>query len=112
MLRMGPYCNLLRHELRLRNLAFAKAHNLAHALTYGEQPVVVYEPLPRQSRHGNFEPASYAAILKHYEWKIRLDKIHTTARRSLPSSDRRWKELDSSMSSDALLMNIFCHPGI
>jgi hypothetical protein len=108
---MGPYCSLLRHELRLRNLAFAKAHNLAHALSYGEQPVVVYEPHPEQLRHGNFEPASYAAILQRLEWKVRLDKIHTTARRSLPTSDRRWKELDSAMSSDALLMNIFCHPG-
>jgi hypothetical protein len=107
---MGPYCSLLRHELRLRNLAFAKAHNLAHALSYGEQSVVVYEPCDEQSRHGNFENVSYAAILARQEWRIRLDKIHTTARRSLPASDRRWKELDSSMSSDALLMNIFCHP--
>jgi hypothetical protein len=107
---MGPYCSLLRHELRLRNLAFAKAHNLAHTLSYGEQSVVVYEPSEEQSRHGNFENASYAAILARREWRIRLEKIHTTARRSLPASDRRWKELDSSMSSDALLMNIFCHP--
>jgi len=107
---MGPYCSLLRHELRLRNLAFAKAHNLAHTLSYGEQSVVVYEPSEEQSRHGNFENASYAAILARREWRIRLKKIHTTARRSLPASDRRWKELDSSMSSDALLMNVFCHP--
>lgn len=109
---MGPYCSILRHELRLRSLVFAKAHSLAHALSYGEQPVVVYEPSPEQSQHGNFENASYGAILKHPQWKIRLEKIHTTARRSLPQSDRRWKELDSSMSSDALLMNIFCHPTI
>ena len=107
---MDPYCSLLRYELRLRNLAFAKAHNLAHALSYGEQSVVVYEPSEEQSRHGNFENASYTAILARQEWRIRLEKIHTTARRSLPASDRRWKELDSSMSSDALLMNVFCHP--
>src|SRR5262249_44665998 len=25
--------------------------------------------------------------------------------------DRRWRELDSCISSDALLMNVFCHPG-
>jgi hypothetical protein len=107
---VGPYCSLLRHELRLRNLAFAKAHNLAHALSYGEQSVVVYAPSHEQSHHGNFEAASYAAILACPDWKLRLDKAHTTARRSLPSNDRPWKELDSSMSSDALLMNIFCHP--
>ena len=110
MLPMGPYCCLLRQELRLRNVAFAKAHNLAHALSYGEQPVVVYEPCEEKSSHGNFESASYSAILARRKWKIRLEKIHTSARRSLPASDRRWKELDSSMSSDALLMNVFCHP--
>ena len=107
---MGQYCSLLRHELRLRNLAFAKSHNLAHVLSYGDQPVVVYEPSHEQSRHGNFEAASYAAILACPDWKLRLDKAHTTARRSFPSNDRSWKELDSSMSSDALLMNVFCHP--
>src|SRR5204863_6204703 len=31
-------------------------------------------------------------------------------KRSLPNAERRWKELDSCMSSDALLMNVFCHP--
>jgi hypothetical protein len=107
---VGPYCSLLRHELRRRNLAFAKAHNLAHALSYGDQPVVVYAPSHELSRHGNFEAASYAAILQCLDWKLRLDKAHTTARRTLPSNDRPWRELDSSMSSDALLMNVFCHP--
>jgi hypothetical protein len=94
----------------MRNIAFAKARNLAHVLSYGEQPVVVYEPVSQHSCHGNFLDASYAAIVKHPDWKRRLEKAHTHARRSLPPSERGWKELDSSMSSDALLMNIFCHP--
>jgi hypothetical protein len=46
----------------------------------------------------------------------RFDKIHAQAARSLPKPelepDRRWRELDSSMSSDALLMNVFCTPGV
>jgi hypothetical protein len=46
----------------------------------------------------------------------RFDKVHTQGARSLPKpeydSRRRWRELDSSMSSDALLMNIFCTPGV
>ncbi len=46
----------------------------------------------------------------------RFDKIHAQAARSLPKPaldpSRRWRELDSSMSSDALLMNIFCTPGV
>lgn len=41
----------------------------------------------------------------------RFDKIHSQGR-SLPKAERRWRELDSSMSSDALLMNIFCTPGV
>ena len=106
----GSYCSLLRHELRLRNLVFAKSRNLAHVVSYGEQPVVIYEALRDSGRHGNFMDASYAAILEHPAWNRRLDKVHTHARRSLPQNDRGWKELDSSMSSDALLMNIFCHP--
>jgi len=39
-------------------------------------------------------------------------KVHSQADRALPKSDCIWKELDSSMSSDALLMNIFCYPGV
>ena len=38
--------------------------------------------------------------------------MHTQAARSLPVRERRWRELDSSMSSDALLMNVFCTPGV
>ena len=106
----GSYAGRLRHELRFRNLAFAKERNLAHVLSYGEQPVVVYEPGSPLKRHGNFLDASYAAIVDHPDWKRRLDKVHTHARRGLPPSERGWKELDSSMSSDALLMNVFCHP--
>jgi hypothetical protein len=37
-------------------------------------------------------------------------KPHTTARKILVSHDRDRRELDSCNSSDALLMNIFCHP--
>jgi hypothetical protein len=106
----GSYSSLLRHELRERNIAFGKTRNLAHVLSYGERPVVVYEAVPLQSRHGNFLDASYSAIMDHPDWKRRLEKAHPHARRSLPPSEREWKELDSSMSSDALLMNIFCHP--
>jgi hypothetical protein len=47
-------------------------------------------------------------------WLRRFDKIHAQGARSLPKSEsaRRWRELDSSMSSDALLMNVFCPPGV
>jgi hypothetical protein len=107
---MISFAAQLRQELSVRNSAFAKAHDLPHVFSYGELPVTVYEPCPDGDRHGNFFNASYCAILKQIEWKRRLDKSHSQAARSLPKADRSWKELDSCMSSDALLMNIFCHP--
>jgi hypothetical protein len=55
-------------------------------------------------------------MLAQPAWMRRFDKIHTQGMRSLPrpalDPSRRWRELDSSMSSDALLMNIFCAPGV
>jgi hypothetical protein len=72
--------------------------------------VVVYSP--EGERHGNFFDAAYCAICARPEWMRRFDKVHAQAARSLPKPvldpQRRWRELDSSMSSDALLMNVFC----
>ncbi|MFZ0806408.1 MAG: hypothetical protein WAN03_09510 [Candidatus Sulfotelmatobacter sp.] len=107
---MISYAAQLRQELSARNAAFAGARRLPHVLSYGEQPVIVYEPSPSLREHGNFLKGTYRAILQRPEWKCRLDKIHSHGARSLPRAERRWRELDSCMSSDALLMNIFCHP--
>jgi hypothetical protein len=63
-------------------------------------------------RHGNFLRESYCAIVRTASWRKRLQKAHSQARSALPREDRAWKELDSSNSSDALLMNIFCFPGM
>src|SRR5579863_1258719 len=105
------YATQLRHELILRNQSYARGR--AHAESYGVTPVVVYEP--DGTRHGNFFDAAYEAMLASPDWMRRFDKIHAQAGRSLPKPQldiaRRWRELDSSMSSDALLMNIFCTPG-
>jgi hypothetical protein len=75
--------------------------------SYGDPPVIVYAP--DGERHGNFYDAAYRAILARPEWMRRFDKIHAQGR-ALPKADsaRKWRELDSSMSSDALLMNVFC----
>jgi len=100
----------LRQELAARSAAYATSRELPHVCTYSERPVIVYEPCADGQRHGNFLDASYRAILRNPAWKRRLEKVHTNASRSLPRSDRRWRELDSCMSSDALLMNVFCHP--
>jgi hypothetical protein len=56
--------------------------------------------------HGNFLDASFAQILSNKAWRSRLAKPHSQLR-ALPEDRRaRAKELDSSNSSDALLMNI------
>ncbi len=104
------YASQLRLELSLRNRAFALQRQLPHVESYGGMAVTVYQPHPTRRRHGNFFDESYAAMLAVPEWRRRMEKVHTQAKTSLPRSGRGWKELDSSMSSDALLMNIFCCP--
>jgi hypothetical protein len=102
----------LRLELAARNRLYARGR--AHVESYGGAPVIVYEP--EGNRHGNFFDAAYKAILARPDWMRRFDKVHAQAARSLPRPQldpaRRWRELDSSMSSDALLMSIFCTPGV
>jgi hypothetical protein len=114
--RSGIFAGDLRRELGLRNRLWARGR--AHVESYGNPPVIVYAPEhptdedpARSCRHGNFYDGSYAAIAARPEWMRRFDKIHAQGR-ALPKADRRWRELDSSMSSDALLMNVFCAPGV
>ena len=80
---------------------------------HGSNPVIVYAP--EDCLHGNFYSPAYAAISTHPAWLRRFDKIHAQGR-SLPRPSidpaRRWRELDSCMSSDALLMNVFCTPEV
>lgn len=104
----AAYASLLRLELRERNFKFKNKYRLAAQLSHGSSPVVVYEPEGEQ--HGNFNRESYRAILANVGWNKRLSKVHTSGRSVLPKTDRKWCELDSCNSSDALLMNVFCHP--
>ena len=103
------YASELRRELIARNRAWARGRT--HVESYGNPPVIVYSP--EEDKHGNIFDAAYAAILRRSEWMRRFDKIHAQGR-ALPKAEsgRRWRELDSSMSSDALLMNVFCTPGV
>jgi hypothetical protein len=102
------YANQLRHEIAVRNRMYARAR--AHVESYGSEPVIVYAP--ESDRHGNFFDPAYAAITARPDWMRRFRKVHAQAARSLPKAERRWRELDSSTSSDALLMNVFCTPGV
>ena len=119
--RASLYASELRRELGLRNRLWARGR--AHVESYGNLPVIVYKPYQPASedpsvgtvakieRHGNFFDAAYAAIAGRPDWVRRFNKIHGQ-KRALPKAERKWRELDSSMSSDALLMNVFCTPGV
>ena len=102
----------LRCELTDRAAKYALARSLPHCVSYGDGRAICFEPFG-DCGHGNFHPASCRAIQANPAWRRRLDKVHTATGRFLPQSDReRRRELDSCMSSDALLMNVFCHPGV
>jgi hypothetical protein len=101
----------LRRELNARAESYARAHSLLHDLSPGPSPSVVFG-LDDHGAHGNFHPASFARITANPDWARRLAKPHTASRRSVARKDWRWMELDSATSSDALLMNIFCHPQV
>jgi hypothetical protein len=98
----------LRRELSGRNLLRGEA--VPHESTFGSVPSVLY--CDTDGHHGNFLTASYRRICANEDWKRRLAKRYTASRRVARSGDRVRRELDCANSSDALLMNIFCYPGI
>jgi hypothetical protein len=103
----------LRRELSQRAEQYARTHRVSHCLSYGQPPTVCFERHDDDSRHGNFLPSTYKAILRNLNWRRRLQKVHTQGRKSVPRPEvgiRR--ELDACTSSDALLMNVFCYPGV
>jgi hypothetical protein len=103
--------SLLRRDLSARAHHLARTQQLLHDIHPGSDPVVIFGR-DEQGRHGNFHPASDTAICANPAWLRRLTKPHTASRRSRARKDWQWMELDSANSSDALLMNIFCHPGV
>jgi hypothetical protein len=98
----------LRRELSHRNQLLAES--LAHESTFGGVPSILYRDL--DGRHGNFIAASYRRICASPEWTLRLNKCYTASHQVPRPQDRRRRELDCANSSDALLMNIFCYPGV
>jgi hypothetical protein len=103
----------LRRELSHRAEHYARAHGLPHCLSNGQPPTVCFERYCDDSRHGNFLPSTYKAILRNPNWRRRLQKVHSQRRKSLPRYENGIRrELDACASSDALLMNVFCYPGV
>jgi hypothetical protein len=101
--------SMLRSEISHRNTARAAA--LTAELTYSSIPSIVYGE-SESGGHGNFLLASYQRILRRETWRARLAKVYTGSRFLAHQEDRTRRELECANSSDALLMNIFCYPGM
>ncbi len=101
----------LRTELAFRNLRLASDRGFLHERSDGQVPSIVFGR-DENGRHGNFHPAAYERICANMAWAERLAKVHTSSKRMRLRCNWQWKELDCCSSSDALLMNIFCHPDV
>lgn len=99
----------LRAELSARNLRRGAA--MACETGFGRIPSVVYAE-DEAGHHGNFLRASYRRILAHPAWAQRLRKAYAGAGQLPRAGDRQRGELECAASSDALLLNIFCYPGV
>jgi hypothetical protein len=99
----------LRWELSRRNSA--RAAGWVAETSFSAVPSIVYGENDA-GEHGNFLPAAYRRILRDAGWKSRLAKVYTGSRFFPRKADRTRRELECSNSSDALLMNIFCYPGM
>lgn len=98
-------------ELRAEVGARALERETEFEVGYGRVPSVVYSR-GEDGGHGNFLRASFRRILADPAWAARLEKSYTASAR-LPRAGDRWRgELECASSSDALLMNVFCYPGV
>lgn len=98
----------LREELSFRGRLWSRQH--PHEQSYGSTPSFVFQE--NDGVHGNFLPDSYIAIKQNAEWAKRLEKAYAAGKWIPLRWERKRRELDCANSSDALLMNIFCYPGL
>lgn len=97
----------LRREISVRNLERGAGE---FEVSFGGSESVIYRDA--DGAHGNFLAASYARIMADPLWKRRLTKSYTASRFVPRAGDRKRYELECASSSDALLMNVFCYPGV
>jgi hypothetical protein len=85
----------LKQGIRRASLTFAHKRNLP--IDDSHSSAVIFRNLS-----DSFHPESFTSINNQPNWRARITKAHHV---------QGTKEMQSSNSSDALLMNIFCHPG-
>ncbi len=105
------WTSVLKKDLRASNQAWARSHGLTPYASRGNPPTLLFEASMDGSGHGNFHTPSWVAICENPEWHLRTQKVHPK-RKTLPDPySLTALEMDSTNSSDALLMNVFCCPG-
>ncbi len=101
----------LRRELAVLAAEYANDVGVASYRSKGKQSMTLFSTSQDGLTHGNFITESFQSIKENPSWERRLSKSHSQ-RRALPGTHKNSaNELDSSASSDALLMNVFCYPG-
>lgn len=98
----------LRRDISARNLT--RIGEEEREVSWGPSASVLYRET--EGGHGNFVAASWRRIQAKEAWRQRLAKVYTASRYVPRAPGRKRKELDCANSSDALLMNIFCYPGV
>jgi len=86
-------------KVEIRKAALNYAHKRKLPVDESHASAVIFRNLS-----DNFHSESFKNIANNREWKHRTAKAHQNVANVL--------EMQSSNSSDALLMNIFCHPDI
>jgi hypothetical protein len=69
------YAASLRRDLGCRAERYARNHGLPYCLSYGQPPTVCFERYCDGTRHGNFLPSTYKAILRNPNWRRRLQNV-------------------------------------
>jgi hypothetical protein len=111
LVRSINWSRMLRTELCALATRYAQDSGEQSYVSLGRQAVVFFPP--NHSRHGNFQQRSYTVIKSTPEWASRLSKSHAQRANALPEPyNSSACELDSCTSSDALLMNVMCYPGV
>jgi hypothetical protein len=108
---MTIWVSKLKDELRERAHYLATTQGIPHYSSLGDPPTILFPVAADGNSHGNFHPDSWRSILASDTLARRLEKGHAQAATALPVEHAGARELDSSNSSDALLMNCFCFPG-
>lgn len=110
---MADWINQLRREINLKAMMYAQKNDLPFYMSKGG--TVLFEEYTDKRGfclHGNFLPETYFTVGKKPVWAKLLRKQYQY-RNSLPLFRQGGaRQVDSSSSTEALLINVLCHPAM